>query len=87
MFVCLPTESGKSLCYCLLPATYVILCCLTSSVIVVVSPLVALLKDQVSRRRVHYAGCVRVHARVTDKMYVKICVDYVLICGVLLCEL
>ena len=48
VFVCLPTGSGKSLCYCLLP---VVFDCLKGSagesVVIVVSPLIALMLDQV----------------------------------------
>ena len=51
--VCLPTGSGKSLYYALLPLVFDKLTCdhrkpqQTSSFIVVVSPLIALIKDQV----------------------------------------
>lgn len=44
----LPTGSGKSLCYWMLPATFNFLCQEDGSFIVVVSPLVALMKDQVA---------------------------------------
>ncbi len=52
VFVSLPTGSGKSLCYCLLPLAFDYLRCgtedlETSSIVVIVSPLVALMKDQV----------------------------------------
>lgn len=48
VFVCLPTGSGKSLCYCLLPATFDQLrSSQAPSIVVVVSPLIALMKDQV----------------------------------------
>ena len=53
MSVCLPTGSGKSLCYALLPLVFDKLTRdhrkpqRTSSFIVVVSPLIALMKDQV----------------------------------------
>ena len=53
VFVCLPTGSGKSLCYALLPLVFDKLTRdhhkpqQTSSFIVVVSPLIALMKDQV----------------------------------------
>ena len=48
VFVCLPTGSGKSLCYCLLPTASDILCGWEKqAIVVVVSPLVALMKDQV----------------------------------------
>ena len=48
VFVCLPTGSGKSLCYCLLPTVFDKLkACTKSSIVVVVSPLISLMKDQV----------------------------------------
>ena len=47
VFVCLPTGSGKSLCYTILPSVYNVLRDSASSIVVVVSPLIALMKDQV----------------------------------------
>ena len=48
MFVCLPTGSGKSLCYCLLPtASDILRGWEKQAIVVVVSLLVALMKDQV----------------------------------------
>lgn len=47
VFVCLPTGSGKSACYTILPRVYDYLRKSTSSIVVVVSPLIALMKDQV----------------------------------------
>ena len=48
VFVCLPTGSGKSLCYSLLPAAFDHLKGQTKeSIVIVVSPLIALMKDQV----------------------------------------
>ena len=51
VFTSMPTGSGKSLCYCLLPKVFDILrgsnSVETQSVVIVVSPLVALMKDQV----------------------------------------
>ena len=47
VFICLPTGSGKSLCYCILPAVFDSLRGVKSSIVVVVSPLIALMKDQV----------------------------------------
>lgn len=47
VFVSMPTGSGKSLCYCLLPRVFNILR-KKPSIVVVVSPLIALMKDQVS---------------------------------------
>ena len=62
VFVSLPTGSGKSLCYSLLPLVFDKLRNVDGkSVVVVVSPLIALMKDQVraaSERNVRavYAG-------------------------------
>ena len=47
VFICLLTGSGKSLCYTILPAVYDALQNTKSSIVVVVSPLIALMKDQV----------------------------------------
>lgn len=51
VFVSLPTGSGKSLCYCILPGVFDILRRKNStsnqSIAIVVSPLIALMKDQV----------------------------------------
>ena len=51
VFISLPTGSGKSLCFFLLPKVFDILRATTSvdrqSIVVIVSPLVALMKDQV----------------------------------------
>ena len=49
VFVCLPTGSGKSLCYAVLPAVFDRLRQKTSptSLVIVVSPLITLIKDQV----------------------------------------
>jgi len=48
VFVCLPTGSGKSLCYCILPATFDSLFGADGrSIAVIVSPLISLMKDQV----------------------------------------
>ena len=53
VFVSLPTGSGKSLCYCMLPKAFDRLrqsnSVATQSIVVVVSPLIALMKDQVRR--------------------------------------
>ncbi len=62
VFVCLPTGSGKSLCYCLLPAAFDQLRhakdTRSQSVVVVVSPLIALMKDQVRAMRARRFCCV-----------------------------
>ena len=48
VFVGLPTGSGKSLCYCILPTVFDMLRGSNGlSIVVVVSPLIALMKDQV----------------------------------------
>ena len=48
VFVSLPTGSGKSLCYWVLPFVFNFLRKRTDSIVIVVSPLVALMKDQVN---------------------------------------
>ena len=50
VFVSLPTGSGKSLCYCLLPRAFDFLwqrTALRESIVIVVSPLISLMQDQV----------------------------------------
>ena len=46
VFVALPTGSGKSVCYWILPSLFKILCNKDRSTVVVISPLDALMKDQ-----------------------------------------
>ena len=49
VFISLPTGSGKSLCFCIVPALFDIMREVEErSVVVIVSPLIALMKDQVS---------------------------------------
>ena len=48
VFVSLPTGSGKSLCYWALPGAFNTLRNTTESIVLVVSPLMALMKDQVA---------------------------------------
>ena len=49
VFVSLPTGSGKSLCYCILPEVFDILRQVKdTSMFLVVSPLIALMKDHVT---------------------------------------
>ena len=48
VFVCLPTGSGKSLCYWVLPGAFDKLRRTRESIVLVVSPLMALMKDQVA---------------------------------------
>ena len=47
VFVSIPTGGGKSLCYSLLPSVFDILRGKPQSLAIIVSPLVALMKDQV----------------------------------------
>ena len=47
VFVSLPTGSGKSLCYCILPGAFDVIRQSSPSIVIVVSPLIALMKDQV----------------------------------------
>ena len=47
VFAVLPTGYGKSLCYACLPRVYNCLLDATSSIVVVVTPLTAIMKDQV----------------------------------------
>ena len=47
VFVSLPTGSGKSLCYCILPVMFDTIQRFSSSIVIVVSPIIALIKDQV----------------------------------------
>ena len=49
VLVCLPTGSGKSICYAILPLVFDALLGRTGSMCLVVSPLTALMKDQVAR--------------------------------------
>ena len=47
VFVCVPTGFGKTMCYAVLPEIFFSLFCLTATIIVI-SPLIALMKDQVN---------------------------------------
>lgn len=48
VFVCLPTGSGKSFCFALLPLVFDLIRGRPGSICLVVSPIIALMKDQVS---------------------------------------
>ena len=48
VFVSLPTGSGKSLCYWVLPGAFDVLRKTRESIVLIVSPLIALMKDQVT---------------------------------------
>lgn len=73
-FVSLPTGSGKSLCYCALPLVFDKLRKIQDrSIALVVSPLIALMKDQVSamnRRRIRavYTGDLDDSGRTTTEI-------------------
>ena len=68
VFVSLPTGSGKSLCYCILPELFDTLrgnARKGQSIVIVVSPLIALMKDQV--RAMSERGVSAVYAGVVDE--------------------
>ena len=75
VFVSLPTGSGKSLCYCILPLVFDSLRRRTeqSSIVVVVSPLVALMKDQVRGLEMRKIKAVYVGDCEDDKAVADIC--------------
>ena len=54
VFICLSTGSGKSLCYSVLPYAFDDLLNRESSIVVVVSPLIAFMKDQISSMIIHF---------------------------------
>ena len=58
VFVSLPTGSGKSLCFALLPLVFDLLNEKEGSIVIVVSPLLALMQDQVHRFSPHAQFCV-----------------------------
>ena len=73
VFVSLPTGSGKSLCYCLLPLLFDELYgSQRKSIVVVVSPLISLMKDQVRSMKerdvaaVYVGDCAEEEGEVTD---------------------
>ena len=74
VFVCLPTGSGKSLCYCLLPtASDILRGWEKQAIVVVVSPLVALMKDQVRAMAERSVKAVYVGDVKEDAEVAKIC--------------
>ena len=52
IFLSVPTGGGKSLCYAILPWVFNALKHRNGSLVIVVSPLIALMKDQVRTQRV-----------------------------------
>ena len=78
VFVSLPTGSGKSLCYCVLPRVYDILQRSDSSknrsIAIIVSPLISLMLDQVRHMTERngsavYVGDCKSEADVCDGLY------------------
>ena len=70
VFVSLPTGSGKSLCYWVLPGAFNALRNTSESIVLVVSPLIALMKDQVANLRIRGVEVVYVGGRCDmDKVY------------------
>ena len=68
IFVSLPTGSGKSLCLFVLPYIFDILHGTTSSIVVIVSPLNALMKEQVEKLGVKGAKAVYTGDITTDEL-------------------
>ena len=67
VFVVLPTGYGKSLIYASLPFVFDTVLVTRGSVIVVITPLTAIMKDQVNRRHVS-VGMYRLHS-------IMVCID------------
>ena len=57
VFISLPTGSGKSFCFAVLPLAFDNLYQRVGSIVIVVSPLIALMKDQVQDDRIARAFC------------------------------
>lgn len=77
VFVCLPTGSGKSLCYCLLPTAFDILRKETAepkSIVLVVSPLIALMKDQVRAMRDKNVHAIYASKDLDDESIGEVCI-------------
>ena len=76
VFVSLPTGSGKSLCFCLLPKAFDALRGTRSvdrqSIVVIVSPLIALMKDQVRKMTERDVSAVYV-AEADERTETEIC--------------
>ncbi len=74
VFVSLPTGSGKSLCYCILPTVFDGLRGVEGlSIVVVVSPLIALTKDQVQAMTRRGVKAVYVGECEDDKAIMDVC--------------
>ena len=74
VFVSLPTGSGKSLCYCILPIVFDLLRrVMGQSIVVVVSPLIALMKDQVRAMEIRGVKAVYVGDCEDDKDVADVC--------------
>ena len=54
VFISLPTGSGKSFSFSVLPFAFDYLYQRVGSIVIVVSPLIALMKDQVCRRQLYF---------------------------------
>ena len=76
VFLSLPTGSGKSLCYCMLPKVFDCLrqsnSVATQSIAVVVSPLIALMKDQVRQMTQRHMTAVYV-GEIDDGIEAEVC--------------
>ena len=52
VFAVLPTGYGKSLCYACLPGVFNQILGVTTSIVIVITPLTSIIKDQVSRSKI-----------------------------------
>ena len=73
MFVSLPTGSGKSLCYAVLPAAFDSLRESGRSIVIVVSPLIALMKDQVQSLERKGVRAAYLHSGTDGETHSRIC--------------
>ena len=72
VFVSLPTGSGKSLCYSVLPEIFDILRKAPGSIILVISPLIALMNDQVTSLHCRNVKAVYIRGRENGEVISKV---------------
>ena len=75
VFVSLPTGSGKSLCYCILPEVFDILRKVKdTSIFLVVSPLIVLMKDQVTAMEKREVTAVYASEKLDEDTAMDVCI-------------